>query len=96
MPANRKSLAYRFSIMPLSKAGAQGAPKRFPLPDERYKVDLFLLWHIRTTRGATPYLAASAGTNTGAWQSFLERAGAAARNEAGAEQASALGCGPRD
>jgi len=80
MPRIAKALLIVFSIMPLSKLEAQ-EPKRFRLPDERYKVDLLLVVAHPTDEGAaTPYLA-RALDDTGAWQSFLERAGAAARTK---------------
>src|SRR5467141_1761686 len=90
MPRIAKALLIVFSIMPLSKLEAQ-EPQALPLPDERYKVDLLLVVaHPDDEGAATPYLARALDEHRRVAVVFGTR-GSSGANEAGAEQASALG-----
>src|SRR5258707_11828424 len=74
----------------LSRAAAQG-PQALPLADERYKVDLLLVVaHPDDEGAATPYLARALDEHKRIAVVFGTR-GSSGANEAGAEQAAALG-----
>src|SRR5258708_9977814 len=90
MPRIAKALLIVFSIMPLPKLEAQ-EPQALPLPDERYKVDLLLVVaHPDDEGAATPYLARALDEHRRVAVVFGTR-GSSGANEAGAEQAAALG-----
>src|SRR5438034_11148023 len=66
-------------------------PKALPLPDERYKVDLLLVVaHPDDEGAATPYLARALDEHKRIAVVFGTR-GSSGANEAGGEQAAALG-----
>ena len=72
-------------------AGAAQGPKPFPSPDERYKVDILLVVaHPDDEGAATPYLARALDEHKRVAVVFGTR-GSSGANEAGAEQAAALG-----
>src|SRR6266567_2072864 len=74
----------------LCGAAAQ-EPKALPLPDERYKADLLLVVaHPDDEGAATPYLARALDEHKRVAVVFGTR-GSSGANEAGAEQAAALG-----
>jgi LmbE family N-acetylglucosaminyl deacetylase len=79
-----------FLTLPLPKLAAQ-EPRAFPLQDERYKVDLLLVVaHPDDEGAATPYLARALDERKRVAVVFGTR-GSSGANEAGAEQAAALG-----
>jgi LmbE family N-acetylglucosaminyl deacetylase len=72
-------------------AGAAQGPKLLPLADERYKVDILLVVaHPDDEGAATPYLARALDEHKRVAVVFGTR-GSSGANEAGAEQAAALG-----
>jgi len=74
----------------LSRAAAQ-EPTALPLPDERYKADILLVVaHPDDEGAATPYLARALDDHKRVAVVFGTR-GSSGANEAGAEQAAALG-----
>ena len=76
--------------MPLSRAAAQ-EPRALALPDERYKADILLVVaHPDDEGAATPYLARALDDHKRVAVVFGTR-GSSGANEAGAEQAAALG-----
>lgn len=76
-------------FFPLALAAQE--PKAFPLPDERYKADLLLVVAHPDDEGtATPYLARALDEHKRIAVVFGTR-GSSGANEAGAEQAAALG-----
>jgi LmbE family N-acetylglucosaminyl deacetylase len=90
MPRLARMLIIVFLAMPLPKLAAQ-EPKALPLPDERYKVDLLLVVaHPDDEGAATPYLARALDEHKRVAAVFGTR-GSSGANEAGAEQAGALG-----
>jgi LmbE family N-acetylglucosaminyl deacetylase len=77
-------------LFPALAAAAQG-PKAFPSADERYKVDILLVVaHPDDEGAATPYLARALDEHKKVAVVFGTR-GSSGANEAGAEQAAALG-----
>src|SRR6202795_170960 len=76
--------------MPMTKLAAQ-EPKALALPDERYKADILLVVaHPDDEGAATPYLARALDEHKRIAVVFGTR-GSSGANEAGAEQAAALG-----
>jgi len=85
-----RTLLIVFLALPLAKLMAQ-EPKALPLPDERYKVDVLLVVaHPDDEGAATPYLARALDEHKRVAVVFGTR-GSSGTNEAGAEQAEALG-----
>src|SRR5713226_497073 len=85
-----RTLLIVFLAMPLAKLAAQ-EPKALPLPDERYKADILLVVaHPDDEGAATPYLARALDEHKRIAVVFGTR-GSSGANEAGAEQAAALG-----
>jgi LmbE family N-acetylglucosaminyl deacetylase len=79
-----------FLFFPVLASDAQ-EPKAFPLPDERYKADILLVVaHPDDEGAATPYLARALDEHKRIAVVFGTR-GSSGANEAGAEQAAALG-----
>jgi LmbE family N-acetylglucosaminyl deacetylase len=79
-----------FLAVPLQNTAAQ-EPKSFPLADERYKADILLVVaHPDDEAAATPYLARALDEHKRVAVAFGTRGNSGA-NEAGAEQAAALG-----
>src|SRR5260370_21834246 len=79
-----------FLFFPLLATNAQ-EPKALPLPDERYKADILLVVaHPDDEGAATPYLARALDDNKRVAVVF-GTGGSSGANEAGAEQAAALG-----
>jgi len=79
-----------FLFSPVLANSAQ-EPKALPLPDERYKVDILLVVaHPDDEGAATPYLARALDEHKRVAVAFGTR-GSSGANEAGAEQAAALG-----
>jgi len=90
MPRIAKALLIRFLNHATVQAGGAGA-QALPLPDERYKVDLLLVVaHPDDEGAATPGILRERWTNTGAWQSFLERAGSSGRGDAKPERSASV------
>src|SRR5258708_8360460 len=90
MPLSARMLVIVFLAMPLLEPAAQ-EPKVFPLPDERYKTDILLVVaHPDDEGAATPYLARALDEHKRVAVVFGTR-GSSGANEAGAEQAAALG-----
>src|SRR5712664_4239792 len=90
MPLSARMLVIVFLAMPLLEPAAQ-EPKAFPLPDERYKTDILLVVaHPDDEGAATPYLARALDEHKRIAVVFGTR-GSSGANEAGAEQAAALG-----
>jgi len=82
-----------FALFLFFSVPARGAqePKALPLPDERYKVDILLVAaHPDDEGAATPYLARALDEHKRIAVVFGTR-GSSGANEAGAEQAAALG-----
>jgi LmbE family N-acetylglucosaminyl deacetylase len=74
-----------------AQQSAAQEPKAFPLPDERYKADILLVVaHPDDEGAATPYLARALDEHKRIAVVFGTR-GSSGANEAGAEQAAALG-----
>ena len=85
-----RTLLIVFLALPLAKLMAQ-EPKALPLPDERYKVDVLLVVaHPDDEGAATPYLARALDEHKRVAVVIGTR-GSSGKNEAGAEQAAALG-----
>src|ERR1700719_34671 len=79
-----------FLFFPVPASDAQ-EPKALPLPDERYKADILLVVaHPDDEGAATPYLARALEEGKHVAVAFGTR-GSSGANEAGAEQAAALG-----
>jgi LmbE family N-acetylglucosaminyl deacetylase len=79
-----------FLFFPVLASDAQ-EPKALPLPDERYKADILLVVaHPDDEGAATPYLARALDEHKRIAVVFGTR-GSSGANEAGAEQAAALG-----
>src|ERR1700693_3938067 len=79
-----------FLFFPMLASDAQ-EPKALPLPDERYKADILLVVaHPDDEGAATPYLARALDEGKRVAVVYGTR-GSSGANEAGAEQASALG-----
>src|ERR1700726_1936096 len=79
-----------FLFFPVPASGAQ-EPKALPLADERYKADILLVVaHPDDEGAATPYLARALDEHKRVAVVFGTR-GSSGANEAGAEQAAALG-----
>src|SRR5260370_19407057 len=82
-------LVFLFLLAKLRSEGQE--PKAFPLRDERYKTDiLVVVAHPDDEGGATPYLARALDEHKRIAVVFGTR-GSSGANEAGAEQAAALG-----
>src|SRR5438309_317741 len=80
-----------WALLSLAIASAAQEPKALPLPDERYKVDILLIVaHPDDEGAATPYLARALDEHKRIGVVFGTR-GSSGANEAGAEQAAALG-----
>src|SRR5258708_17172843 len=78
------------TLVPLLAKGAQ-PPKTLPQPDERFKADILLVVaHPDDEGAATPYLARALDEHRRVAVVFGTR-GSSGANEAGAEQAAALG-----
>jgi LmbE family N-acetylglucosaminyl deacetylase len=85
-----RSLLLVFLTLLLARAEAQEL-KALPLPDERYKVDILLVVaHPDDEGAATPYVARALDEHRRVGVVFGTR-GSSGANEAGAEQAAALG-----
>src|SRR5437588_4733284 len=79
-----------FLFFPVLASGAE-EPKALPLPDERYKADILLVVaHPDDEGAATPYLARALDEHRRIAVVFGTR-GSSGANEAGGEQAAALG-----
>jgi LmbE family N-acetylglucosaminyl deacetylase len=90
MPRLASTLLILFLAMPWPRVAAQ-EPKPLPIPDERYKVDILLVVaHPDDEGAATPYLARALDDHKRVAVVFGTR-GSSGANEAGAEQAAALG-----
>src|SRR6266850_1887572 len=86
----RRLLFALFLFFPVLASDAQ-EPKALPLPDERYKADMLLVVaHPDDEGAATPYLARALDDHKRVAVVFGTR-GSSGANEAGAEQAAALG-----
>src|SRR3989475_4429881 len=86
----RRLLLALFLFFPVLASDAQ-EPKALLLPDERYKVDILLVVaHPDDEGAATPYLARALDEHKRIGVVFGTR-GSSGANEAGAEQAAALG-----
>ncbi|PYU47116.1 MAG: hypothetical protein DMG53_10100 [Acidobacteria bacterium] len=80
-----------WALLSLAIASAAQEPKALPLPDERYKADILLVVaHPDDEGAATPYLARALDEHKRIAVVFGTR-GSSGANEAGAEQAAALG-----
>src|SRR6266852_2202307 len=85
-----RTLLIVFLALPLAKLMAQ-EPKALPAPNERYKADILLVVaHPDDEGAATPYLARALDEHKRIAVVFGTR-GSSGANEAGAEQAAALG-----
>jgi len=90
MPRIAKTLLIVFLAMPLPRVVAQ-EPQAFPLPDQRYKVDILLVVaHPDDEGAATAYLARALDEHKRVAVVISTR-GSSGANKAGAEQAAALG-----
>jgi LmbE family N-acetylglucosaminyl deacetylase len=90
MPRVASVMLMVFLIMPWLSVAAQ-APKALPQPDGRYKVDILLVVaHPDDEGAATPYLARALDEGKRVAVVFGTH-GSSGANEAGAEQAAALG-----
>ena len=90
MPPIAKALLIVFLAMPLRNTAAQ-EPQALPRADERYKADILLVVaHPDDEGAATPYLARALDEHKRVAVVFGTR-GSSGANEAGAEQATALG-----
>src|SRR2546427_731422 len=84
-------LGLGWALLSLAIASAAQEPKALPLRDERYKVDLLLVVaHPDDEGAATPYLARALDEHKRVAVVYGTR-GSSGANEAGAEQAAALG-----
>src|SRR5436853_5381555 len=84
-------LGLGWALLSLAIASAAQEPKALPLPDERYKADILLVVaHPDDEGAATPYLARALDEHKRIAVVFGTR-GSSGANEAGAEQAAALG-----
>src|SRR5216684_901771 len=90
MSLTARMLVIIFLAMPLLEPAAQ-EPKLFPLPDERYKVDLLLVVAHPDDEGATTAYLARALDEHKRVAVVIGTRGSSGKNEAGAEQAAALG-----
>src|SRR6266705_263601 len=87
----REIFSLGLALLSLAIASIAQEPKALPLPDERYKADLLLLVaHPDDEGAATPYLARALDEHKRIAVVFGTR-GSSGANEAGAEQAAALG-----
>src|SRR5437867_1626694 len=85
-----QSLSALLMLVPMLASGAQQT-KTLPQPDERFKVDILLVVaHPDDEGAATPYLARALDEHRRIAVAFGTR-GSSGANEAGAEQAAALG-----
>ena len=83
--------SWGLALLSLAIASAAQEPKALPLPDERYKADILLVVaHPDDEGAATPYLARALDEHKRIAVVFGTR-GSSGANEAGAEQAAALG-----
>src|SRR5216684_2292665 len=90
MPRIAKMLVIIFLVMPMAQLVAQ-EPIALPMADERYKADILLVVaHPDDEGAATPYLARALDDHRRVAVVFGTR-GSSGANEAGAEQAAALG-----
>jgi LmbE family N-acetylglucosaminyl deacetylase len=86
-----RTISFGFAFLSLAVANAAQEPKALPLPDERYKADILLVVaHPDDEGAATPYLARALDDHKRVAVVFGTR-GSSGANEAGAEQAAALG-----
>jgi LmbE family N-acetylglucosaminyl deacetylase len=86
-----KTLLLGFALLSSALSGAAQEPKAFPLPDERYKVDILLVVaHPDDEGAATSYLARALDEHKRVAIVICTR-GSSGANKAGAEQAAALG-----
>jgi len=83
-----------FLVLPMAQLVAQ-EPIALSMADERYKADILLVVAHPDDEGRQRRILRERWTNIGAWQSFLERAGAAARTKPAPNKQQRLG-GPRD
>src|SRR5438445_2117246 len=84
-------LGLGWALLSLAIASAAQEPKALPLPDERYKADILLVVaHPDDEGSATPYLARALDEHKRIAVVFGTR-GSSGANEAGPEQAAALG-----
>jgi LmbE family N-acetylglucosaminyl deacetylase len=91
MKKSGRTFSLGFALLSLAMASAAQEPKALPLPDERYKVDILLVVaHPDDEGAATPYLARALDEHKRVAVVFGTR-GSSGANEAGAEQAAALG-----
>ena len=87
----REIFSWGLALLSLAIASAAQEPKALPLPDERYKADILLVVaHPDDEGAATPYLARALDEHKRIAVVFGTR-GSSGANEAGAEQATALG-----
>ena len=87
----REIFSWGLALLSLAIASAAQEPKALPLPDERYKADILLVVaHPDDEGAATPYLARALDEHKRIAVVFGTR-GSSGANEAGAEQAAALG-----
>jgi LmbE family N-acetylglucosaminyl deacetylase len=90
MRKSNKTLMLGFVLLSFSSASSQ-EPKAFPLPDERYKVDILLVVaHPDDEGAATSYLVRALDEHKRVGVIISTR-GSSGANKAGAEQAAALG-----
>ncbi len=86
-----RTISLGFALFSLAATNAAQEPKALPLPDERYKTDILLVVaHPDDEGAATPYLARALDDHKRVAVVFGTH-GSSGANEAGAEQAAALG-----
>ncbi len=86
-----RTISLGCAYLSLAVASMAQEPKALPLPDERYKADILLVVaHPDDEGAATPYLARALDDHKRVAVVFGTR-GSSGANEAGAEQAAALG-----
>src|SRR5438093_627113 len=91
MKKSSKTLILGFALLSFALSSAAQGPQALPSADERYKVDLLLVVAHPDDEGATtPYLARALDEHKRIAVVFGTRGGSGA-NEAGGEQAAALG-----
>src|SRR5947207_3725734 len=87
----REIFSWGLALLSLAIASAAQEPKALPLPDERYKADILLVVaHPDDEGAATAYLARAIDEGKHVAVVFGTH-GSSGANEAGAEQAAALG-----
>src|SRR5438046_3568901 len=91
MKKSSKTLILGFALLSFALASVAQGPHALPAADERYKVDLLLVVaHPDDEGAATPYLARALDEHKRIAVVFGTR-GSSGANEAGGEQAAALG-----